>query len=249
MAPVTTAMRVAATPMFDTQEGERHAHRERVDAGRDGEDEQLAQTEGIARVGQSIGEFLDLDLLGAGLPDHLAADDGEDDERDPGREGLHERRELDAGGPPDQGHEPLEPSEESGDEGRPTGVEPLQLDALADAHGGGVHGEAHGYQQQFDQAHGALLNSERKAGSDHSEPAFGGRHWVRTSDLFRVREARYHCASRPRWRRDLNPCTRICSPLPRLSATPPVEPASSSRDETLSERTTGFEPATLTLAR
>ena len=24
-----------------------------------------------------------------------------------------------------------------------------------------------------------------------------------------------------RWRRDLNPCTRICSPLPRLSATPP----------------------------
>jgi hypothetical protein len=25
-----------------------------------------------------------------------------------------------------------------------------------------------------------------------------------------------------RWRRDLNPCTRICSPLPRLSATPPA---------------------------
>ena len=24
-----------------------------------------------------------------------------------------------------------------------------------------------------------------------------------------------------RWRRDLNPCRRICSPLPRLSATPP----------------------------
>ena len=42
-----------------------------------------------------------------------------------------------------------------------------------------------------------------------------------------------------RWRRDLNPRTRICSPLPRLSATPPCS----------SERTTGFEPATLTLAR
>ena len=26
---------------------------------------------------------------------------------------------------------------------------------------------------------------------------FGGRYWVRTSDLFRVREARYHCANRP----------------------------------------------------
>ena len=49
----------------------------------------------------------------------------------------------------------------------------------------------------------------------------GGRYWVRTSDLFRVREARSRCANRPRWRRDLNPCTRICSPLPRLSATPP----------------------------
>ena len=31
-----------------------------------------------------------------------------------------------------------------------------------------------------------------------------------------------NCANRPRWRRDLNPCTRICSPLPRLSATPPA---------------------------
>ena len=27
--------------------------------------------------------------------------------------------------------------------------------------------------------------------------ALGGRYWVRTSDLFRVREARYHCANRP----------------------------------------------------
>ena len=26
---------------------------------------------------------------------------------------------------------------------------------------------------------------------------YGGRYWVRTSDLFRVREARYHCANRP----------------------------------------------------
>src|SRR5689334_23080265 len=48
-----------------------------------------------------------------------------------------------------------------------------------------------------------------------------------------------------RWRRDLNPCTRLCRPLPRLSATPP-------RRQVLldaSERTTGLEPATSTLAR
>src|SRR5690606_12135481 len=66
----------------------------------------------------------------------------------------------------------------------------------------------------------------------------GGRYWDRTSDLFRVREARYRCANRPcrntavpqnctakkcdaRWRRDSNPCGRLCRPLPRLSATPP----------------------------
>ena len=58
------------------------------------------------------------------------------------------------------------------------------------------------------------------------------------------------CANRPRWRRDLNPCTRICSPLPRLSATPPWKHCSPpGLGETRSERTTGFEPATLTLAR
>ena len=52
-----------------------------------------------------------------------------------------------------------------------------------------------------------------------------------------------------RWRRDLNPCRRICSPLPRLSATPPRPGRRFSRSQAVSERTTGFEPATLTLAR
>ena len=33
-----------------------------------------------------------------------------------------------------------------------------------------------------------------------------------------------------RWRRDLNPCTRLCRPLPRLSATPPRRPPSGRRD-------------------
>ncbi len=34
------------------------------------------------------------------------------------------------------------------------------------------------------------------AGPERSDAA-GGRYWVRTSDLFRVKEARYHCANRP----------------------------------------------------
>ena len=65
---------------------------------------------------------------------------------------------------------------------------------------------------------------------------FRGRYWDRTSDLFRVREARYRCANRPlhpanrkpwfspRWVRDSNPCIRLCRPLPRLSANPPCRP-------------------------
>lgn len=69
---------------------------------------------------------------------------------------------------------------------------------------------------------GEHLGVHQLPASVRPRPVGRGRHWDRTSDLFRVREARYRCASRPRWRRDLNPCTRICSPLPRLSATPPA---------------------------
>src|ERR1041384_826577 len=42
--------------------------------------------------------------------------------------------------------------------------------------------------------------------------------------------ARMCPVSGSRWRRDLNPCTRLCRPLPRLSATPPRRPPSGRRD-------------------
>ena len=84
----------------------------------------------------------------------------------------------------------------------------------------------------------------------------GGRYWDRTSDLFRVREARSRCANRPaRWVRDSNPCTRLCRPLPRLSANPPsgyvrgVWAPCAALPFFTSERMTGLEPATSTLAR
>jgi hypothetical protein len=48
-----------------------------------------------------------------------------------------------------------------------------------------------------------------------------------------------------RWRRESNPCARLCRPLPHHSATPPLGIDASS----ISERMTGFEPATPTLAR
>src|SRR3954452_15979244 len=86
-----------------------------------------------------------------------------------------------------------------------------------------------------------------------------GRYWDRTSDLFRVREARYRCANRPR-----NPQTTevlevetgfepvytalqaVASPLGH-STECARRPKAAKRVST--ERTTGFEPATPTLAR
>ncbi len=40
-------------------------------------------------------------------------------------------------------------------------------------------------------------------------------------------------AIRARWRRDLNPCRRLCRPLPRLSATPPEQASQVRLGETL----------------
>ena len=82
----------------------------------------------------------------------------------------------------------------------------------------------------------------------------GGRYWVRTSDLFRVREARYRCANRPK----LSICTEVAtgfepvytalqaaaSPLGHATLRPFVPTGGGA-----SERMTGLEPATLTLAR
>ena len=94
-------------------------------------------------------------------------------------------------------------------------------------------------------------------------PCSGGRYWDRTSDLFRVREARYRCANRP-----LNPVetgsqgfyrggygirTRVNGFAGRCLASRPthrVDRIPKNLTVTVScERTTRFELATSTLAR
>ena len=56
----------------------------------------------------------------------------------------------------------------------------------------------------------------------------GGRYWVRTSDLFGVNEARYHCANRPRWSTIAEPIAAVTSVggsqrvLDRFACPPPV---------------------------
>ena len=77
-----------------------------------------------------------------------------------------------------------------------------------------------------------------------------GPYWDRTSDLFRVREARYQLRQPPEVETGFEPVytdlQSVASPLGH--STGETRPRRG-RYETNSERTTGFEPATLTLAR
>ena len=67
---------------------------------------------------------------------------------------------------------------------------------------------------------------------DFSRALSGGRYWVRTSDLFRVREARYRCANRPRLRGGYGIRTRVHGFAGRCLASRPthrVKPFQASR--------------------
>jgi hypothetical protein len=70
------------------------------------------------------------------------------------------------------------------------------------------------------------------------------------ADLFRVREARYQLRQPPEVETGFEPVyTDLQSVASPLGHSTGEEPVSTEVRETLSERTTGFEPATLTLAR
>jgi hypothetical protein len=98
--------------------------------------------------------------------------------------------------------------------------------------------------------------------ADSRSPFRGGRYWDRTSDLFRVREARYRCANRPSSvLMKLKPAAvsevatgfePVCTAL--QAAASPLGHATrcavhGANRETSLERMTRFELATLTLAR
>ena len=53
------------------------------------------------------------------------------------------------------------------------------------------------------------------------EPVTSSMSTKRSTAELTVRVAMKFSGTYSRWRRDLNPCTRLCRPLPRLSATPP----------------------------
>ena len=70
--------------------------------------------------------------------------------------------------------------------------------------------------------------------NDEKGSGMGGRYWVRTSDLFGVNEARYHCANRPgehRVHREASPPAEARRNGPRTSDIPPTVQASAVRPD------------------
>ena len=72
-----------------------------------------------------------------------------------------------------------------------------------DAHGAGRSRECAdargaGRKSECERARRARQSQEERLAGDR-RGLKGGRYWVRTSDLFGVNEARYHCANRPGW--------------------------------------------------
>ena len=121
------------------QKSEGQAHGQSVDAGGQGQRQHGAEAEG------GVG----LLFVAEGFPYHIAADQSQQDEGDP----VVEVRDI--GGEPgaqkisQQGHQSLEAAEpETGGEGF-FHFYAGQGQAFADGHSKGVHGQAHGQQDQF----------------------------------------------------------------------------------------------------
>ena len=64
---------------------------------------------------------------------------------------------------------------------------------------GGVGEKWSGHRKTLSQGsdNGRQSKMARPAAVSGTDHFVGGRYWVRTSDLFGVNEARYHCANRP----------------------------------------------------
>ena len=131
--------------MYIRQQGEGDAHRQGVDAGGHGQEEHGAEAEGIVMT------FL---VPGKALPDHVSANEGQEDECDPVVKGADILVEGGAQQEADGGHQRLEAAEPGAGEEVVPGLQPLDGQALADGDGEGVRRKAGGDQQQFQNIHG-----------------------------------------------------------------------------------------------
>lgn len=132
-------------PDVGAQDRKADAHGQGVNAGGDGEHQELARRGGVCDL------FL---LAGAdALVDHLAADEGQQAKGDPVVHALDVPDERAAREVPDQGHEELETAKEQTDLEGVLPPKVLERDARCDGYGEGVHRERNAQERDFDNAH------------------------------------------------------------------------------------------------
>lgn len=91
------------------------------------------------------------------IPEHLAADEPEDNERDDARigfdEGPHQRTSIE----PDHGHEPLKDTEEDGHQETVGFIGSAIDEGVGHRYRKSVHGKGKSQNEKFDRAHGLVL--------------------------------------------------------------------------------------------
>ena len=128
------------------QQGEGDAHGQGVDAGGDGQEQHGLEGEGaVVRPG--------LLVIGQGLLHHAAADEAEQDEGHPVVDGGDVALEGGAQEVTEARHQGLEAAEPGADDEVMPTSELAGGETLADGDGEGVHGEAHGDEKEFQNAH------------------------------------------------------------------------------------------------
>ena len=123
---------------------EGNADRQRINTGCHGQQQHGFEREGVIDL---------LALTGDALPEHVSADQDQQDKGDPvvepgdvGGEGRAEQ-------PAQRRHQRLKPAEPRADNQVVAGTQLLCGQPLADGNGESVHGQSHGNQKKFDKAH------------------------------------------------------------------------------------------------
>ena len=126
----------------------RDAYGQGVNRGGNGENQVFYQVNllGILVVALAL-------VLGKGLPQHLAADEGQKDKGDPMVDGPDDAHELTAERPSDHGHAGLKAAKEQAEHYGDFKVDLFHAETLSDGNGKGVHRKANGEQHELCESH------------------------------------------------------------------------------------------------
>ncbi len=133
----------------NVQCGERDSHRQGIDAGSDGEDEQHKYVQRVFYT--FIFPYL------SGLVDHLAAYKTEQYKGDPVIDVLDKHPQAESRQPPDHGHDRLEKPEEKSNFQRMVNFQPFDGHSAGDGDGEGVHRQSYGNSNSCEKVHNRLI--------------------------------------------------------------------------------------------